>query len=420
MGPSEVGMSASESGGSKKLVISDDDLANSPVSSPNPNPPVQPPTGAKAKKTIPTAPESPPAQRSWLQRHGKKLLIGGVGAAALLVGFIVAFVALGLFDDSETNVSGALGEANSAFMATATDVIDSSDRHRQLTALQNVAAKADEQAAQIDKESNSVKSDVDDGRLANPALDLMAAESDFLTRLSAISRLKDSELQRGAQDLSTSLKRINTRIAAARKRVSGLGLASSEPLAPSAKAVSATIDTSHEVLIASAQALAAWQRRVDQARAQAQGGLQVAESYRSTMSSLIDQYFEQRNSTRALMERQGVLWNEASQQLRSMADARASIISQMQGLTVPAEAQSAHTQMVSLASRSQSLLEQAATETESDAFIVWTGSPGYNRLSEGSDQITGEFDPAKQAVLSAADQAVTNAQGQALPPKPEL
>jgi outer membrane murein-binding lipoprotein Lpp len=249
----------------------------------------------------------------------------------------------------------------------------------------------------------------------------MAAEVAFLEEVASIEKISDNELGPGAKDLRNELEKLQEDIEVAREDVDALALAAGEPLAPANELLTSVIDASEGVLVESDRALAEWQAEVYELQAQGEGALQEAQTYQDSMSSLMDQYFQQRDETRALVERDRVFFTEASQQLRAMAAARGSIISQMQALTVPPGAETAHSTMVSLASRSRDILEQAATTTETDPFPIWTGSPGYQQLNSASDQISAEYDPAREGVLTAAEQAVQDAQSQDdLPPKPKL
>ena len=54
--------------------------------------------------------------------------------------------------------------------------------------------------------------------------------------------------------------------------------------------------------------------------------------------------------------------------------------------------------------------------------IIWTGSPGWQRLSTESEAITQQFASAESAVLAAAEQAVAGEQAKLaqVGPKPQL
>ena len=79
-----------------------------------------------------------------------------------------------------------------------------------------------------------------------------------------------------------------------------------------------------------------------------------------------------------------------------------------------------HASFVSIVNEAAALLNNAATTTETDPFMIWTGSPGYQQLSARSDELTPRYESAKQSALSAAAQAIDEAQAIELPPKPKL
>ena len=106
--------------------------------------------------------------------------------------------------------------------------------------------------------------------------------------------------------------------------------------------------------------------------------------------------------------------------LRSQAETRSGLASSIQALVAPPGAESAHASLVSIVNEAAALLNNAATTTETDPFMIWTGSPGYQQLSARSDELTPRYESAKQSALSAAAQAIDDAQAIELPPKPKL
>ena len=99
---------------------------------------------------------------------------------------------------------------------------------------------------------------------------------------------------------------------------------------------------------------------------------------------------------------------------------RSGIASSIEALAVPPGAESANSQLAGIVTEAAGMLTDAAETTETDPFPIWTGTPGYQALSTRSDELTPRYESAKQAVLSAAAQAVEEAQAIELPPKPEL
>lgn len=426
---------ASESDG--KLVISEEDLesveevnAQAVEDTPTatmPHVPPPPPAGKQRKVvSVAPAPQSPPAAApqnsgSWLDRNRRKLLLAGGGVVVLALGFVVAFVILGLLDSAEADVSDSLADGNQAMTSTFKDIDDAGGAGRKFTALQEASQNASDSAADVQDAATEIRTNVDDGSVANPALALLADEQRFLTQFATISNFDDEEISSEWKDLEPKLRAAQADIRASSADVSGLGLDSSKPVVPAAGQLSASITGTDRILVKTDQVIDDWRHEVDRIQSEQNSAVSQAESYKGQMSSLIEQYYDQRDVTRDLMEQDHVLWSDAEAALRSQAADRESIISQMQALSPPPAAASAHSQEISLAEESRSLLVQAADTTHSDPYVIWTGSPGYQQLSAGSDNITGRFEPAKQAVLNGADQAIAEAQDNSdLPPKPKV
>lgn len=425
-----------------KLVISEEDLESveevgaqavndGPTATLPQVPP--PPLVGKQKKVVSLAPASQrppvapspvdPAPRpgSWLDRNRRRLLLAGGGVVVLALGFIVALVILGLLDSAEADVSDSLADGNQAMATTFRDIDHAASAGRKFTALQEASEAAGENASDVQDAAAEIRTNVDDGSVANPALALLADEQRFLTQFATISTFDDDEISSEWKELEPKLRAAQAGIRASSAEVSGLGLDSSEQVVPAAAQLSASINGTDRILVKTDQVLDDWRKEVDRIQGEQNSALSAAESYRSQMSSLMDQYFDQRDVTRALMERDAVPWNEAEPALRDQAAARESIISQMQALTPPAQAASAHSQEISLATESKNLLVQAADTTATDPYPIWTDSPGYQQLSTSSDSITSRFEPARQAVLDGADQAISEAQSSSdLPPKPQV
>jgi hypothetical protein len=389
-------------------------------------PVIAPPAKPGAKPTAngngrpPHSPGGETEDRSWFGRHGRKLLIAAGAVVALAGSFVVAFVVLGLFDSSKQQVADALDSSDAIFTASTADVRQAGKEDKALTALRDSAISAGQQADEIDAEMTSLTSSVDDGRLVNPAVDLMTAERDYLSELATIADFRDQELKQSWNKLEPKLAAGERSVNSASDGVTALDLGSATAAVPSNEQMETSVDTADEILIESDRILSEWRARVARLEAERDEQLTAAREYQSSMPGLIETYFEQREQTQELMDRPRVPWMEASRTLRSQSSARTDTIGSMESLVVPEGLESAHDTMVGLATEGRDILDTAAETTETDPFIIWTGSPGYERMSAASDSISSRYEPAKAGVVDGVAGLIEELENQQLPPKPQL
>jgi hypothetical protein len=413
----------------EKLVISTEDLdetAELPAAPERPPVQVKPKAAAKPKapkaapaaKKAPTAAPVPPGRKPWYHRHAKELIFGTGLVAALAVGFLVSFVLLGLFDSADDRTREALADGAGAFESVTAEVGRATGAAYPFTALSETAAASDGRASAVDDAAQGLADKVDDERLVAPATEALDAERQFLVRLSAIAEFPLEKLASRWRKLEPELRQSQRRIDAARQPVLSLGLGGEAGLMPPNADITAAIGTTGSIIDEAERRLSRW--RSERSDAEAEVG--EIESYKGSMAQLIDEYYEQRDVTRELVNEPAVRWDDAADTLDSHAAARQSIIDRMNALFVPPGVESAHAQMVSLATESRQLLIQASEEARTDPFIIWTGSPGYHRFSAESDGITAQFDPAKSAVLGGADSAIASAKAEVarVGPRPQV
>lgn len=400
----------------KKLVISTDDLdetAELPAAPAAPErQPVQVKTKPKKKdapKRVPAAKRAaaapPPGRKPWYHRRSKELIFGTGLVAALAVGFLVSFVLLGVFDSADDQTREALTEGASAFEDSTAEVSRAAGAALPFTSLSETATASDGRASTVDDAARDLGDKVDDRQLVGPATEALDAEREFLVRFGTIAEFPPNKLASRWRRLEPKLRQSQRRIDLARESVLALGLGDETSLMPANAEIAATIDTTGSIVIAANRKLSRWRSELSAAKSR----LADTESYKGSMAQLIDEYYQQRDETRELVNEPAVRWDDAVETLEAHATARQSIIDRMNALAIPPGVESAHSQMVNLAIESQRLLIAAAEEARTDPFIIWTGSPGYQRFSAESDGITAQFDPAKSAVLGGADSAIANA-----------
>ncbi len=314
----------------------------------------------------------------------------------------------------------SLSNANTTLDDSVSGVEDAANADRPLTDLQSLAAGAGDSASEIEHAEADLRGAVDDGRIVNPALEVMALEQEFLAEFSAIASFPEKELAQRWDNLEPTLVRIQRDINAAGGSVQALGLGGESPLFPESKELTAVIDSAGGILIEADRVLSKWRDELAQAKQRRQDALEFATGYQSSITSLLADYSDARTETAELMDAPRVRWTEASMALRSQAETRSRLASSIQALAAPPGAESAHASLVSIVNEAAALLNNAATTTETDPFIIWTGSPGYQQLSARSDELTPRYESAKQSALSAAAQAIDDAQAIELPPKPKL
>jgi hypothetical protein len=409
----------------KKLVISADDLAEDGIGNADADPslaptqevsvavglkktakPAAPGPGSKPV-TVPAAgaPAGPAAatQQPWYRLHQRKLLIGGGLLAALALGFLISFVVLGLFDGDGDLAREALTSSTTSFESTATGAAGARSAALPFTALKRDARDSAGRAATIDEAASELREKVDEEKLIKPTLRALKAERGFLVRFGRISHFPESELAKHWRRLKPELKLSQTRIDAARQGVLELDLGDTVRLMPANPRITRTIEDSNAIILTANRRIRDWRAERDAAQAK----LAADEGYESEMSGLMDEYYEQRNETQDLVREPHVLWDIAEETLLAHAAARQGIIERMDALSVPAGAEAAHQEMVGLAIESKTLLEEAAEAARVEPYIVWTGTPGWQRLRSGSEAITQRFGSAESAVLAAAEGAVS-------------
>jgi hypothetical protein len=449
--PGDGRAETTEDQNARRLVIADEDLRTEelpPVGASEPEleislkkeaapaPPVVPPsaktpivqapaTAAEAAVRPAASPAPPAAEQSWFGRHSGRIMIASGALVALAVGFIVAFVVLDVFNSDRERITDALVTAEAVFSEPTSSARQARIRRQdRLPAVRASATEAGRKADEIAAKADELRGAVSDGAVANPALALLDAEERFLRELAKAAQLQERNLD-DWQDIRPGLERARAEIVAARREVEALKLETTEPLAPEAQDVDEAIASIDEVVTEGARVLKRWERT----RRRALAARNQASAYRGQMAGLIQQYFDQRDVTRAFTQQEGTDFITARDTLLEHAAARDGIISRMQALPVPPEARAAHNAMVQLCTESRALLIQAAQDAEEDGLsfafddfeddsaFEWPGSPGYERLLASSDQITNRFGPSRQAVLAAADRAIAKAR---IPRKPRI
>jgi hypothetical protein len=425
----------------KRLVISSDDLADSDGSSPGSRDDLEPPrerkadvdraVRIKAKKGQPKAvvTESPAAPavpatptpttaKTWYRKNRSAVLFGGGLLAVLVLAFIISFVVLGLFDTEEDTAREALTNSSASFERSMIGVRKANGAPLPFTALSEVASASEDRADTIGETIGDLTEKVDEARLVGPARKALKAERKFLVRFSRISEFPKSELGGRWRPLKPELKAAQQSLNASRQAVLALGLGDTAHLLPANTKITGAIASANKIIILSNQKVQAWRGE----RQAAESGVAAAESYEGEMSNLMSEYYTQRNITQDLVHERRVYWLVAEEELLSQAAERQGIIDRMNALLIPAGVESSHSQMVSLATQSKALLEEAATAAREEPDIIWTGSPGWQRLSEQSEAITQQFGPAESAVLAAAEQAIGNEKAKLaqVGPKPQL
>ncbi|HEV7400194.1 MAG TPA: hypothetical protein VGN84_07965 [Solirubrobacterales bacterium] len=377
---------------------------------------VQPKTAA-AVSPAPAIPVST-IQESWFRRHRNAVLFGGGLFAVLVLAFIVSFVVLGLFDTGEATAREALTSSTATFERSSAETGAALTAPLPFTALSEAASASKGRAGTISETIADLTEKVDEESLVKPSSKALKAERRFLTRFSQISTFPESELEHRWKRLKPELLASQQSINSSRRAVLALGLGDTAHLLPANVRISAMIDSASKIILLSNQKVQQWRSERDAAKTQ----LASAESYKSEMSNLMGEYYSQRNITQELVHEQHVYWQVAEEQLLSQASERGGIIEGMNALLVPAGAESAHSQMVSLATQSKGLLEEAATAAREEPDIIWTGSPGWQRLSTESEAITQQFASAESAVLAAAEGAIASEQAKLsqVGPKPQL
>jgi hypothetical protein len=421
----------------KRLVISADDLTESDRS-PSPTGDGEAPTRemrpevgqavtikakpsqGKAVATVTPAatPQGEAAPESWYRKHRNAVLFGGGLFAVLVLAFIVSFLVLGLFDTEEDTAREALTGSTVAFERSTVEARKAVGESLPFTALSEAASASEGRATTIGETIGDLNAKVDEARLVGPASKALKAERRFLTRFSQISSFPESELEHRWKRLKPELVASQQSIDSSRQAVLGLGLGDTAHLLPASATISATINSANKIILVSNQKVQAWRSEREAAESQ----LASAESYKDEMSSLMSAYYSQRNITQDLVHAQHVYWQDAEEQLLSQAAERQGIIDGMNALFVPSGAETAHSQMVSLATQSKGLLEEAATAARVEPDIIWTGSPGWQRLSSESEAITQQFASAESAVLAAAEQSIASEKANLsqVGPKPQL
>ena len=427
----------SSSNDKKRLVISSDDLADSDRSPSQAGddqapttelrPEVSQAVTIKAKtsqaKAVATAapaaaPQGEAAPGTWYRKHRNAVLFGGGLFAVLVLAFVVSFLVLGLFDTEEDTAREALTGSAAAFERSTVEARKAVGAPLPFTALSEAASSSEGRATTIGETIGDLTEKVDETRLVGPASEALKAERRFLTRFSRISNFPESELERRWKRLKPELAASQQSINTSRRAVLALGLGDTAHLLPANARISAAINSANKIILISNRKVQAWRSERNAAKSQ----LASAESYKGEMSSLMGEYYSQRNITQDLVHEQHVYWQVAEEELLSQAAERQGIIERMNALLIPAGAESAHSQMVSLATQSKVLLEEAAAAAREEPDIIWTGSPGWQRLSTESEAITQQFAPAESAVLAAAEQAIASEKAKLsqVGPKPQL
>ena len=373
----------------------------------------------------PLGPGAPEPEQGWFRNNSGKILAASAAVVALAVGFIVAFVVLDVFSTDKAKVTDALSASEESFRGPVDAALAAeNERQDRLPAINEAGADANDQAGTIRSEADALRADVKDGAIANPALDLMEAEERFMLEYAKVEELDEKSLSDWKR-IRPGMERARADILAASKSVETLQLESSAALTPDAKVIDDAIAAIDEIVVNAGKEFKRWRKE----RAAAESQRSVLTSYRGRMAGLIEQYYDQRDVTRAFTRQQGTTYNEASETLVQHSEQRQAIINGMNALQPPPAAQSAHAAMVQLCMESRQILVDAAGEAQEDQLAEydffadeedtssgeWPGSPGYERMMSRSDAITSQFDPRKNAVLGATDRAIAAVK---IPPKP--
>lgn len=175
------------------------------------------------------------------------------------------------------------------------------------------------------------------------------------------------------------------------------------------------------------KAMARYRKQVAKAKAAARSERLEVRDYHQRMESLIDQYTALRNDTGAFVDRmanEDMYMFEVIDYFTQAATDRREIGNQMAALKPPAEMRGMHSRIVTVIGDGADAIDAAVAALEDadcyDGECYFSYDTQWGQFESESDRITARYGQAYDAWQAAMTQALREARGSELPPKPDL
>ncbi|HEX8121731.1 MAG TPA: hypothetical protein VF549_10760 [Solirubrobacteraceae bacterium] len=376
-----------------------------------------PPTNGGLPMTPP--PAGPPTE-SFLVRHRYKILGGALGVTALAAVIVVVLLSGG-GDSGGDSAATALASSRTEMQPA----LDEARAAEKIDDVNSAGEAAENHLAALETSKTNIAG-VDKARYRAPATTLVDAEHRYLAGMAKLAELRDTGLGEW-DDIHDELTEASKAVQTAAAQVQALDLASSTPVVPDQAALDGAIDDIDSVVTNAKSRLRAWRRSVrrwEAAKERQAGDAAQPAAYRSQMQAAIDDYFHDRDRTRAFFHSVDSLTPlEAKQQIASFRGDREQTISTMQALVPPASVTDEHQQMMSVVQSSLDGLnfaDQAVEEYVSGPYDAVTETPAWAQFDARSTEVTNRFGPAKSAWQSAAGAATATGSVGSRPKKPDV
>jgi hypothetical protein len=248
---------------------------------------------------------------------------------------------------------------------------------------------------------------VDEARYRTPASNLVTAEKRYLAAMGKLADLEDGKLTAWSA-IRDELTDASRAVLTASAQVQALRLGTT-PVVPEQQRLDGAVSEIDAVVERAQTKLRSWRRRVQRVKAEnarRRSMPTAAAGYRGQMQALIDDYFQDRDRTRAFYNSADTMGGSAARAAIATFQAdRTSTISGMNALTPPPGAADAHREMVSIVESSRAGLDfalEAVEQYEDGPYTSITDAPAWSQFDARSSEVTSRFGPAKARWQSVA------------------
>jgi hypothetical protein len=359
--------------------------------------------------------------RTALSRNPRRVLVGCGVAAALVLG-IVGYVLLAGPGSAPDRARVSLTSGRTAVVAATT----AAQSARRLADVRDAGGTARDGIGRVSAELTAV-SGIDDAHYREAATAALTAERSYLTELSKLSALKDSNLKDWT-DIQAALRRTTLEIVQAEPGVKALDLGSGRSLVPSSAAINRSVTAVDTLVVSAKRRLARWHHRLAKAQGKRKRDLTVITQYSSTMRGYVGRYTQLRTGMASWIDEVdsgGVTYAEAYQFLGDARGSRDSLKSTISNLAAPAVAAAAQSRIEQVLGESVQAMDDAITgvsdyQFDEASFLSYKDTPGWQSFASSSDRISGEYASATANWSKVVDDRANAVKHRHLPKRPDV
>jgi hypothetical protein len=334
---------------------------------------------------------------------------GGVTAAVNLAG-----------DDGSSVAAGTLSTGSTQIRAVTAEL----GRAEDMDGVRAAGARASAAVIRLRREESSADA-IEDAALRRETSEALGLE---ISLLEGLARLDDSSPP--DPDAWAAIDSgVTQNILALRPLIRKIGAESVAFRHPALSALANGQAQVEAVIRRGARRLSKWRRAVVRVRRQRSGELAVISSYSTSIQSYLDQYGSLRSQLDdwiALVDSDGVSFDEAYDFLAEASSSRSSIRQGIAALDAPAALASTHNDFLSVVDQAIAAVDSAydgVIEYEFDfdyEYGNYKETPGWQTFKRQSEEIAGRYESASASLEDLVAAEKHKVERRALPPKPTV